>query len=225
MQATAEADIHHHAFVASLMCFCCCCMPRDRASLPTCCLPESSTSACNWTMRQLQQLSATQVCYINTHADINHALNMSLSMVMLPWHGNASQDCAAADNMCDGRERCSTGAWLLVYEDFTFHDKLNLVKQLVQHIAWCSTAKVRFWVAVCTRIACMTSARQCSGVGLTICGHHAMFYAAVDVADAGVIMTELGRHVNQSINPVMRVALLVAFAWSFKSIPQVGTSR
>jgi hypothetical protein len=52
-----------------------------------------------------------------------------------------------------------------------------------------------------------------------------MFYAAVVVADAGVIMTELGRHVNQSINPVMRVALLVAFAWSFKSIPQVGTSR
>lgn len=38
----------------------------------------------------------------------------------------------------------------------------------------------------------------------------------------GVIMTELGRHVQKTLNPVMRVALLAMLSWAFKSIPQAS---
>jgi hypothetical protein len=41
------------------------------------------------------------------------------------------------------------------------------------------------------------------------------------VATAGVIMTELGRHIEKSLNPVLKLTLKAALTWAFKSIPQV----
>lgn len=38
---------------------------------------------------------------------------------------------------------------------------------------------------------------------------------------AGAILTELVRHLEKSINPVLRVLLVGALSWAFKSVPQV----
>jgi hypothetical protein len=38
---------------------------------------------------------------------------------------------------------------------------------------------------------------------------------------AGVIMTELGRHIEKTLNPVLKLTLKGALMWAFKSIPQV----
>jgi hypothetical protein len=38
---------------------------------------------------------------------------------------------------------------------------------------------------------------------------------------AGVIMTELGRHFEKTMSPMMKKVLPAAFTWAFKSIPQV----
>ncbi|WIA37711.1 hypothetical protein OEZ86_014595 [Tetradesmus obliquus] len=40
------------------------------------------------------------------------------------------------------------------------------------------------------------------------------------VCHPGVIMTELGRHFEKTMSPVMRTVLPAAFSWAFKSIPQ-----
>lgn len=34
-------------------------------------------------------------------------------------------------------------------------------------------------------------------------------------------MTELGRHVEKTLNPVLKLTLLATLSWAFKSIPQV----
>jgi hypothetical protein len=38
---------------------------------------------------------------------------------------------------------------------------------------------------------------------------------------AGVIMTELGRHIEKTLNPVLKLTLKATLMWAFKSIPQV----
>jgi nitrate reductase gamma subunit len=40
---------------------------------------------------------------------------------------------------------------------------------------------------------------------------------------AGVITTELGRHFEKTMSPMMKKLLPAAFTWAFKSIPQVTT--
>jgi hypothetical protein len=37
-------------------------------------------------------------------------------------------------------------------------------------------------------------------------------------------MTELGRHIEKTLNPVIKLTLKATLLWAFKSIPQVRSS-
>jgi hypothetical protein len=41
------------------------------------------------------------------------------------------------------------------------------------------------------------------------------------LSPTGVIMTELGRHMEKTLNPALRFTLMAGLSWAFKSIPQV----